>query len=327
MPKLPLGLEYLIMDEKEEKIRCPECGSKYIREERGDLVCKECGLVIEERLTRQVPEKKDNDPEKKHIAFLYKVKDTFFNPTEARDRKKYLRINNINRWSSSEEKAYGMIYNYVSRFKKHFGSTVIDDVADLSFWAYKKGLSKGRGVRFMVAGSLYAVLKMHRIPIFAGDVARILKEEYDDEQYDMYLVVRGYDMLLKEIYSVVRKKANGDFRELIIKVNNALKPRVPARNYIDTYFSKLGIEKQEYAAKLERLIGNRDMKPGLLAGGVYLFFERGIFDSKTCENMLKNIMKYTNKKTLTQDSLAEFFNISDVTLRTYFNELKDLEES
>ncbi len=328
MLKLPLGLEYLLInDKKGEEIVCPECGSKHIEEGRGDLICKECGLVLEDHVLKQISERIfERNIQQEHTAYFYKVNDTFFNPSEARNRKKYFRINKINKWVSCEQNTYNVIFAQTSNFKKYFGSAVVKDLNSLVFWGYKRGLLKGRGIKSIVSGSLYLVLRMHKVPVFIYEVANALKKEYNDDRYTKQFVVKASQIVLKEIYNVIKEKVDDNLEKVIKDVKEVLMPSIPSIRYIDVYFRKLGIEKDEYIIKFNNLSQTIKMNPGLMAAGIYFFNIKGVFDEETRSNISRKINEYVGSNEINQDTLAEIFDVSTVTLRTYYRMLMDLWE-
>ena len=88
LSKLPLGLEQIISNELGEEGNCPFCHSRdlHFEIEKGELICRSCGSVLEERLaiwqTRRTYGPEEEKERMHHGIFDPFKKNTYFKPYE-----------------------------------------------------------------------------------------------------------------------------------------------------------------------------------------------------------------------------------------------------
>ena len=275
---------------------CPECGGSIIPLiNTGDVVCNQCGLVIDEKnvdfshngrraYTNQ--EKKSREQNGAPISILlpdmglttvidkYKIS----NPDLKRAAKWNTRITWQKRnllIASTELKRISTNLNLPNYVK--------EDAMRLYIEAFKKKLLRGRSINAMVAACLYLGCRRKEIP-------RTLQEITNEASAKAKDVRRSYSTLVREM--------------------NLNPPSTDPVSLIPRYISELGLDSEieqlttkilnSYSSNFS--ISGKDPK-GLCAGAIYL----------ACR--IKN-------KELTQQRIVESVGVTEVTLRSRFKELK-----
>ncbi|MFW9865010.1 MAG: transcription initiation factor IIB family protein [Candidatus Thorarchaeota archaeon] len=286
-----------MMAETSEQINvCPECGGAIIYvEEKGEDVCEQCGLIINERAvdsshsgkrayTNQEKESREHTGAPISILLpdmgLSTVidKDKINNPDLKRAAKWNTRITWQKRnllIASTELKRIGSNLNLPIHVKEEGMRLYIE--------AFKRKLLRGRSINAMVAACLYLACR-------AKDIPRTLQEILDESSVKAKDVRRSMSVLV---------------RELNLKTQStdpvALIPR---------YISDLGLD-----AEIEGLtnkiliaynsrfsISGKDPK-GLCAGAIYL----------ACR---------IRELEVTQQQIVDVVGVTEVTLRSRYKELK-----
>jgi len=275
---------------------CPECGGSILFiEEKGETVCGQCGLIINDRIvdfshsgkrayTNQ--EKINREQTGSPISILMpdmglstvidKIK--INNPDLKRAAKWNTRITWQKRnllIASTELKRIASNLNLPNHIK--------EDAMRLYIEAFKRKLLRGRSINAMVAASLYLACRREEFP-------RTLQEILDEASASAKDVRRSFSVLI---------------RELNLKTNST-----DPISLIPRYITELGLD-----AEIERLttnilkryrskfsISGKDPK-GLCAGAIYL----------VCK--IKNL-------SLTQQQITDSVGITEVTLRSRYKELK-----
>ncbi len=275
---------------------CPECrGSIISIEEKGETVCEQCGLIINERLVDFTHsgkraytylEKKNREQTGTPISILLPDlglstvidKKNINNPDLKRAAKWNTRITWQKRnllIASTELKRISSNLNLPNHIK--------EDAMRLYIEAFKKKLLRGRSINAMVAACLYLASRRKGFP-------RTLQELLDESSVPAKDVRRSYSVLI---------------RELNIKISStdpiSLIPRFITEIGLDTEIERLVTNiLNAYLTKFS--ISGKDPK-GICAGAIYL----------ACK--IKN-------KGFTQQQIAETVGITEVTLRSRFKELK-----
>ncbi|MFX1479429.1 MAG: transcription initiation factor IIB family protein [Promethearchaeota archaeon] len=280
----------------EQMVVCPECGGAIIYvEEKGEDVCEQCGLIINERAvdsshsgkrayTNQEKESREHTGAPISILLpdmgLSTVidKDKINNPDLKRAAKWNTRITWQKRnllIASTELKRIGSNLNLPTHVKEEGMRLYIE--------AFKRKLLRGRSINAMAAACLYLACR-------AKDIPRTLQEILDESSVKAKEVRRSMSVLV---------------RELNLKTQStdpvALIPR---------YISDLGLD-----AEIEGLtnkiliaynsrfsIGGKDPK-GLCAGAIYL----------ACR---------IRELEVTQQQIVDAVGVTEVTLRSRYKELK-----
>jgi transcription initiation factor TFIIB len=276
---------------------CPECGGSIIPLiNTGDVVCNQCGLVINEKnvdfshkgrraYTNQ--EKINREHTGAPISILLPDmglstvidKSKINNPDLKRAAKWNTRITWQKRnmlIASTELKRISTILNLPNYVK--------EDAMRLYIEAFKKKLLRGRSINAMVAACLYLACRRKQLP-------RTLQEILQEASANSKDVRRSFTTLIREL-----------------KLNP---PSTKPISLIPKYMTDLGLNSEIEqltikilnAYKSKYSISGKDPK-GLCAGAIYL----------ACR--LKN-------KELTQQKIVEAVGVTEVTLRSRYKELKN----
>ena len=276
-------------------IFCPECGGKIIPiQERGENVCRQCGLVIDERIvdfahtgkrafTKHEKEKRDRTgspisillPDMGLSTVIDKKK--ISNP----DLKRAAKWNSRMSWdkrnmliATTELKRIASNLNLPNHIKKS-GIRLYKE-------AFKKKLLRGRSINGMVAACLYFACREEKIP-------RTLQEILNETSVSAKNVRRCYRTLI---------------RELNLKVPStdpiSLIPRYIAELQLDAELEKITIKILRIFTSKYSTSG-KDPK-GLCAGALYL------------------VSKKKNRK-ISQKEIANLVGVTEVTLRSRYKEI------
>ncbi|MFX1236569.1 MAG: transcription initiation factor IIB family protein [Promethearchaeota archaeon] len=274
---------------------CPECGGDTISiQERGETVCKHCGLVVGEKgldishsgiraYTKQEKDKKERtgcpisilmpDIGLSTIIDRAKIK----NP----DLRRAAKWNTHLTWEKrnmliaiTELKRIGGNLNFPERVKKA--------AIRLYKEVFKRKLLRGRSINGMVAACSYFVCKEEKVPI-------TLQEILDEASINANIVKKCYKILVREL--------------------NLKSQHVDPVSLIPRYCADLGldIEVEKEAIKIlknfidKTSICGKDPK-GLCAGAIYL------------------VAKLKNKK-VSQKEISHIISVTEVTLRSRYKDL------
>jgi transcription initiation factor TFIIB len=275
---------------------CPECGGSIIQlAYTGDIVCNQCGLVINEKnvdfshngrraYTKQ--EKTNREQTGTPISILLPDmglstvidKGKINNPDLKRAAKWNTRITWQKRnllIASTELKRISTILN--------LPTYVREDAMRLYIEAFKKKLLRGRSINAMVAACLYLACRRKRLP-------RTLQEILNEASVNAKDVRRSYTTLIREL-----------------KLNP---PSTNPVSLIPKYMSdlRLSLDIEQLTIKILNVyrtkfsISGKDPK-GLCAGAIYL----------ACR--LKDIE-------VTQQQIVQVIGVTEVTLRSRYKDLK-----
>jgi len=274
---------------------CPECGGKIISIlEKGENVCCQCGLVINERIldinnsgkrafTKYEKDKRERTGSPISILLPDLSLSTVIDKNNIRnpDLKRAAKWNSRMTWdkrnmliATTELKRIGSNLNLPDHIKKA--------AIRLYKEAFRKKLLRGRSINGMVAACLYFACREKKIP-------RTLQEILEDTSVSSKNVRRCYRTLI---------------RELNLKVPStdpiSLVPRYIAELKLDTYIEKETIKiLQNFITKFST--SGKDPK-GLCAGALYL----------VCK---------TRNKRISQKEVSNIIGVTEVTLRSRYKEL------
>lgn len=274
---------------------CPECeGDTISVQEKGEIVCQQCGLVISERIvdvshsdkrafTKQEKERRERTGSPISILLpdmgLSTVIDK--NNIQSPDLKRAAKWNSRMTWdkrnmliATTELKRIGSNLNLPNHVKKTAIRLYIE--------AFKKKLLRGRSINGMVAACLYFACRERKIP-------RTLQEILDQTSVNAKNVRRCYRTII---------------RELNLKVPStnpiSLIPRFVAELSLDAETEKITINiLQSFVSKYST--SGKDPK-GLCAGALYLVCKK-------------------RDKSISQKEIANVVGVTEVTLRSRYKEL------
>lgn len=274
---------------------CPECGG-LIQDfyERGETVCKSCGLIIFERsldishsgiraYTKQEKDKKERTGCPISILMPDIGLSTIIDRSKIKnpDLRRAAKWNTHMTWEKrnmliaiTELKRIGSNLNFPERVKKA--------AIRLYKEVFKRKLLRGRSINGMVAACSYFICKDEKVPI-------TLQEILDEASINANIVKKCYKILVREL--------------------NLKSSHIDPISLIPRYCADLdlGIEIEKETIKVLRnyisksSICGKDPK-GLCAGSIYL------------------VAKLKNRK-VSQKEISRIINVTEVTLRSRYKEL------
>lgn len=286
---------------------CSECGSTNLVYdiEIGELVCGECGLVIQQNfIDRGVDWKAFSHQEEqararagapikyshydKGLSTIIRLdRDAFGRPLSPKVRRQMWRLR---RWQirsrahSSRSRNLIQAMEELQRLseKLHVSQSVQEMAAVIYRKALNKNLVQGRNIAAIVAGSLYAACRFTRLP-------RTLKEIAEASLRDRKEIARAYRLIVR-----------------------ALRMRMPLDDPID-YLTKTA-EKAGVSSDVEGLAIKiiRDAKKKHVASGK---------DPTGLAAAALYIASKLRKEKITQSRLAKAANVTEVTIRNRKEEL------
>ncbi|MFX1393293.1 MAG: transcription initiation factor IIB family protein [Promethearchaeota archaeon] len=274
---------------------CPECGGMIqLFQERGETVCKQCGLIIFERgldishsgiraYTKQEKDRKERTGCPISILMPDIGLSTIIDRTKIKnpDLRRAAKWNTHMTWEKrnmliaiTELKRIGSNLNFPERVKKA--------AVRLYKEVFKRKLLRGRSINGMVAACSYFVCKKERVPI-------TLQEILDEASINSNIVKKCYKILVREL--------------------NLKSQHIDPISLIPRYCADLGLPievEKEAITVLTNFIQKsstcgKDPK-GLCAGAVYL------------------VAKLKNRR-VSQKEISQVIGVTEVTLRSRYKEL------
>ncbi len=289
------------MPAKEIRV-CPECGSKNIslHKDRGEVVCKECGLVIEERIIDFSQEWRefDSDQEKRRrtgAPMSYTRYDRGLGTDigqkgdifqlEAKGMNKFFRLRKWQyRISTAIERNLKLALAELKRVASYLKlpKSVEEEAARIYTMAVQRGLVRGRSMESVVAGALYASCRRHEVP-------RTLDE-------------------LSEASGIEKKEVGRTYRFVTRELGIRILPSNPI-DYIPRFASalKLSAETQSKAVEILEMAEKSELTSGrgptgIAAASLY-------------------VAALTNNEKRTQREVADIAGVTEVTIRNRYKEL------
>ncbi len=298
---------------REDATTCPECGGNVVAdEERGESVCAECGLVVEEGTIDRGPEWRAFDAAEKdsksrvgapttkmmHDDGLstnigWQDKDAYGNSLSSRQRRKMQRLRTWNerfRTRNSKERNLKQALGEIDRMASALG--LPEEVRETASVIYRRALDEdllpGRSIEGVATASLYAAARQMRTPRSIDEVAN---------------VSRIGDMEFKRTYRYI-------VRELGLEVQ----PADPVQ-YVPRFASELDLSDAVERRARELLqnaqetgVTSGKSPVGLAAAAIY------------AASLL------TNEK-VTQSDVSAVTDVSEVTIRNRYQELLEVAET
>ena len=294
----------------EENMNCPECKSKELKQDdyRGELVCQECGLVIDENQidyrpewraynqeeienkSRTGPPKTQRLPDKGLSTTIdWKNRDIHGNTLSAKSRSQFFRLR---RWQKRirntdfSEKTFRIAVREIERLSSAI--TIPKNVRETAIMIYRKAaqrnLIRGRSVESIAAAALYAASRECNMP-------RTLDEVKDESPSTRKEIGRTYRFLA---------------RELGLKI----KPTTP-KDYLIRFCNKLKLG-QSVKEKANEII-NKAIQKGLLSG-------RGPISIAAASIYIASVLCQERK---TQKEISKVSGVTEVTIRNRYKEISN----
>jgi Transcription initiation factor TFIIIB, Brf1 subunit/Transcription initiation factor TFIIB len=295
-----------------EELVCPECdGQLATDEERGETVCADCGLVVEEDSIDRGPEwrafdSKEKDEKSRVGAPTTKMmhdkglstnigwqdKDAYGKTLSSRQREKMQRLRTWNerfRTRDSKERNLKQALGEIDRMASALG--LPENVRETASVIYRRALDEdllpGRSIEGVSTAALYAAARQAGTPRSLDEISAVSRVEKDE-------IARTYRYVVREL-------------------SLEIQPADP-ESYVPRFASDLDLSDEAERRARDLLKTAKDQgvhsgksPVGLAAAAVY------------AASLL------TNEK-VTQSEVSEVANISEVTIRNRYHELLEAEE-
>ncbi|NEU56945.1 transcription initiation factor IIB family protein [Halorussus sp. MSC15.2] len=299
-------------EQESEEHRCPECSGNLVTDdERGETVCAECGLVVDEDQIDPGPEWRAFDASEKdqksrvgapttntmHDKGLstnigWQDKDAYGNSLGSRQREKMQRLRKWNerfRTRDSKERNLKQALGEIDRMASALG--LPDNVRETASVIYRRALDEdllpGRSIEGVATSALYAAARKAGTPRSLDEITNVSRVEKDE-------IARTYRYVVREL-------------------NLQIQPADP-KSYVPRFVSDLGVsEEVERRARdlldtaTEKGIHSGKSPVGLAAAAVY------------AAALLSN-------EKVTQSEVSDVSDISEVTIRNRYHELLEAKE-
>ncbi len=282
--------------------RCPECGSISLTwdEQKGEIICRDCGLVVEEKIvdTGQELQGSFDSGEKKgrggaplsiqkfdkglttnvgEISDIYRL--------EGSQTRKFLRLKKWQeRVSTSIERNLRLAMAELRRVASFLNlpSVVKDEAARLYNFVLQRGLVRGRSMESVIAAVIYAACRSYDIP-------RTLDE-------------------ISAASDVERKEIGRTYRFIIRKLDIKIVPSSP-KDYINRFATilKLSPKTQNETLKILKRAEHSELTSGRGPAGIAA--------------AALYVAALLNNEKKTQREVADVAGITEVTIRNRYKEL------
>jgi transcription initiation factor TFIIB len=290
-----------------ESLVCPECDGPVVSDEsQGEIVCADCGLVVDEDTVDRGPEwrafnSKEKDQKSRvgapttnmmHDQGLstnigWQNKDAYGNSLSSNQRQKMQRLRTWNerfRTRDSKERNLKQALGEIDRMASALG--LPKNVRETSSVIYRRALAEdllpGRSIEGVATASLYAAARQANTPRSLDEVTNVSRVEKDE-------IARTYRYVVREL-------------------NLEIEPADPVQ-YVPRFASELEMSdegerraRELLTAAKEKGIHSGKSPVGLAAAAVY------------AASLLAN-------EKVTQKEVSNVANISEVTIRNRYHEL------
>tara|TARA_Y100000034_G_scaffold10237_1_gene10806 strand:- start:1953 stop:2891 length:939 start_codon:yes stop_codon:yes gene_type:complete len=287
--------------------KCPECSSinLFHNKDKGEVICKDCGLVIEDKMIdfgqewREFGESAEADARKRRTGAP--TSDTEFDfgiGTEigqkadlfklgGKDRNKFFRLRKWqSRISTAIERNLKLALSELKRVSSYLKlpRSVEEEAARIYRMAVQRGLVRGRSMESVVSGALYAACRRHEVP-------RTLDELSEASGIEKKEIGRTYRFVTRELGISILPSNPADY---IARFSSALK--------LSAETQSRSIEILEQAQKVELTSGRGPT--GIAAAALYV-----------------SALIHGEKRT--QREVADVAGVTEVTIRNRYKELLD----
>ncbi|MBU1200884.1 MAG: transcription initiation factor IIB [Nanoarchaeota archaeon] len=283
--------------------KCPECGgiNLFHYQERGEIICKDCGLVVEDKMVDFDQEWREFDAEsaeKKRrtgAPMSYTQFDKGLGTDVGRkadlyslDHKGKSKFFRLRKWqqriSTAIERNLKLALAELKRVSSYLKlpGSVEEEASRIYTLAVQKGLVRGRSMESVVAGALYAACRRH-------DVPRTLDE-------------------LSEASGIEKKEIGRTYRFITRELGIKILPSNPA-DYIARFSTSLRLNAETQTRSVEIIEQ---------AQGVELTSGRGPTGIAAAALYVAALI---NGEKRTQREVADVAGVTEVTIRNRYKEL------
>ncbi|MFH1401134.1 MAG: transcription initiation factor IIB [Nanoarchaeota archaeon] len=285
--------------------KCPECGgiNLFWNQDKGEIICKDCGLVVEEKMVDFDQEWREFDADaaarkrRTGAPISYTQFDQGLGTDVGRkadlynlDGKNKNKFFRLRKWqqriSTAIERNLKLALAELKRVSSYLKlpSSVEEEASRIYTLAVQKGLVRGRSMESVVSGALYAACRRH-------DVPRTLDE-------------------LSEASGIEKKEIGRTYRFITRELGIKILPSNPA-DYIARFASALKLNPETQSRSVE-IIEN--------AQGVELTSGRGPTGIAAAALYVAALI---NGEKRTQREVADVAGVTEVTIRNRYKELLD----
>ena len=283
--------------------KCPECGgiNLSLNKDKGEIICKDCGLVIEEKMIDFGQEWREFDSDqaasrrRTGAPMTYTKYDRGLGTDvgrksdiyrlDGRDRNRFFRLRKWqHRISTAIERNLKLALAELKRVSSYLKLTkaVEEESARIYTLAVQRGLVRGRSMESVVAGALYAACRRHEVP-------RTLDELSEASGIDKKEIGRTYRFVTRELAIRILPSNSVDY---IPRFASALK--------LNAGTQSKAVEILEKAQKAELTSGRGPT--GIAAASLY-------------------VAALINNEKRTQREVADVAGVTEVTIRNRYKEL------
>jgi transcription initiation factor TFIIB len=296
--------------ENQTETACPECGSRVLVQdrERAELVCKNCGLVIDDEFIDRGPEWRAFDAEQRNkrartgapmtltihdkglsTMIDWRNKDSYGRSISTKNRAQFYRLRKWQRRirvSNATERNLAFALSELDRMASALGlpRNIRESTAVVYRDAVDKNLIRGRSIEGVAAAALYTACRQCRVPRTLDEIA--------------------------EVSRVSRKEIGRTYRFISRELSLRLLPTSPL-DYVPRFCSglKLNGEVQTRTVEILRQAYERELTSGrgptgVAAAAIYI------------ASMLGGERR-------TQREVAEVAGVTEVTIRNRYKELAE----
>jgi len=294
----------------EETIKCPECGSTHLSKDysRAELVCRDCGLVVDQDFIDHGPEWRAFDSEQREkrartgAPMTYTIhdkglstmigwqnRDSYGKSIPTRNRAQLYRLRKWQtrtRISDSTERNLAIALSSLDRMSSTLGlpRAVRETAAMIYRKAVRKKLIRGRSIEGVAAASLYAACRQCHVPRTLDEIGRVAH--------------------------MSRKEIGRNYRYVARELELKLMPTTP-RDYISRFCSKLKLSADVQAKTLDIL---REAADKELTSG------RGPTGIAAASLYIASVLCGERR---TQREVADVAGVTEVTIRNRYKELAE----
>ncbi len=292
----------------EETIKCPKCGRTHLSRDysRGELICNDCGLVIEEDLIDHGPEWRAFDSEQREkrarvgapmtpmihdkglsTTLGWGNRDSYGKLIPTRNRAQLYRLRKWQqrlRIADGTEMNLAIALSALDRMASSMGlpQTVRETAAMIYRKAALKKLTRGRSIEGVTAAALYAACRQCHVPRTLNEISNIAK--------------------------IRRKEIGKTYRFITRKLELKLMPTSP-QDYISRFCSELKLSGDVQAKTLEIL--KKAASEELTSG-------RGPTGMAAAALYIASVLCGERR---TQREVADIAGVTEVTIRNRYKEL------